>query len=120
MPVDTVCVLDSDLFAVSTGDEFKAGTALQYKSWHQVPAGSLPNDDRVLAHLSGAGTRWKRVKAMALRGFVLCSDGRFYHPVIAEKALEAWEHRKAQRAKAAKRWQPGGITAASTAAHAAA
>lgn len=120
MPLDAVRLLDSDLFAVSTGDEFKAAVALWCKAWQQIPAGSLPNDDRVLAHLSGAGSRWKRLKPMALRGFVLCSDGRLYHPVIAEKALEAWEYRKAQRARAAKRWPSSGNAAASPAAHAAA
>lgn len=93
MPLDTTRLLDSDLFALSTGEEFKAAVALWCKSWHQVPAGSLPNDDRVLAHLSGAGTRWAKVRAIALRGWVECSDGRLYHPLIATKAIEAWESR---------------------------
>lgn len=120
MPLDTVRLLDSDLVALSSGEEFKAAVALWCKSWQQIPAGSLPNDDRVLAHLSGAQQRWKRLKPMALRGFVLCSDGRLYHPVIAEKALQAWEHRKAQRARAEKRWKSGGNPTASAGAGAAA
>lgn len=94
MPLDTVRLIDSDLFALSTGDEFKAAVALWCKSWTQVPAASLPNDDRILAHLSGTASRWKRVKAMCMRGWVLCDDGRYYHPVIAEKALEAWKERE--------------------------
>ena len=94
MPVDTVRLLDSDLFALASGDEFKAAVALWCKAWQQFPAASLPNDERVLSHLSGMGKRWKRVRETALRGFVLCSDGRFYHSVIAQKALEAWEHRE--------------------------
>jgi hypothetical protein len=104
MPLDVVRLLDSDLFALSTGDEFKAAVALWAKAWTQVPAASLPDDDRILAHLSGTGRAWKKIKNMALRGFVLCSDGRWYHPVIAEKAKEAWAHRLKQREKAAKRW----------------
>jgi len=116
MPIDTVRLLDSDLFALATGDEFKAAVALWCKAWQQVPAASLPNDDRVLAHLSGAGSRWKKVMPQALRGFVLCADGRWYHPVIAEKALEAWSHRKAQRERAGKRWhKPGNATGDPTA-----
>lgn len=94
MPLDTVRLIDSDLFALSTGDEFKAAVALWCKSWTQVPAASLPNDDRILAHLSGTASRWKRVKATCMRGWVLCDDGRYYHPVIAEKALEAWKERE--------------------------
>lgn len=93
MPVDTVRLLDSDLFALSTGDEFKAAVALWCKAWQQKPAGSLPSDDRVLAHLSGA-KQWKKVKSMAMRGFLLRRDGRWYHPVIADKALEAWQRRE--------------------------
>jgi hypothetical protein len=112
MPMDVVRVLDSDLFALSTGEEFKAALALWCKAWLQIPAASLPDDDRVLAHLSGAGTRWKRVREMALRGWVKCSDGRLYHPVIAEKAAEAWKHRLAQRERANKRW--GNATAGSS------
>lgn len=94
MPLDVGRVLDSDLFALSTGDEFKAAVALWCKSWTQVPAGSLPENDRVLAHLSGSGPRWAKVKDQALHGWVLCSDGRLYHPVIAEKAMVAWAERQ--------------------------
>lgn len=110
MPLDAVRMLDSDLFALSTGDEFKAAVALWCKAWSQVPAASLPNDDRILAHLSGA-KQWKKVKAMALRGWVLCSDGRFYHPVIAEKAIEAmgrreeWQEADGNRKTRQQRWR---------------
>jgi Protein of unknown function (DUF1376) len=108
MPLDVSRVLDSDLFALATGEEFKAAIALWCKSWLQVPAASLPNDDRVLAHLSGAGSRWKKVKDMALRGFILCNDGRLYHTVVAEKARTSWEKRASYKERSkkgnAKRW----------------
>jgi len=108
MPLDATRLLDSDLFALSSGDEFKAALALWCKCWLQVPAASLPNDDRVLAHLSGAGSKWRKVKDMALRGFVLCSDGRLYHPVVAEKANDAWARKASYRDRSrkgnAKRW----------------
>lgn len=106
MPLDTARLLDSDTFALTTGDEFKAVMALWCKSWYQVPAASLPNDERILAGFSGAGLRWKKVRAAVMKGFVLCDDGRLYHPVVAEKALEAWTFRKAQRQKAGARWGP--------------
>lgn len=99
MPVDIVRLFDSDLYALSTGEEFKAAFTLWGRAFLQVPAGSLPADDRILAHLSGAGVRWPRVKDLALRGWIPCSDGRLYHPVVAEKAREAWEARLAQRAR---------------------
>jgi hypothetical protein len=89
MPLDVTRLLDSDMFAEATGDEFKAAVSLWCKSWTQIPAGSLPNKDPVLAHLSGNAAKWKRIKAGAMRGWILCSDDRWYHPVVAEKVLAA-------------------------------
>lgn len=99
MPLDVVRLVDSDLAAISTGDEFKAAVMLWCKAWLQVPAASLPDDDRILAHLSGAGRAWGKLRPAALRGWVKCSDGRLYHPVVAEKAREAWERREEFRDK---------------------
>jgi hypothetical protein len=99
MPLDVVRMFDSDFYVLSTGDEFKAGVSLWGKAFLQVPAGSLPKDDRLLAHLSGAGSAWRKVKEMALRGWVECSDGRLYHRTVAEKCLEAWKARCDKRAR---------------------
>jgi hypothetical protein len=108
MPLDVMRLLDSDFYALANGAEFKAGVTLWAKSWNQVPAGSLPDDDRVLQHLSGAGALWPEVRGVALRHWVRCSDGRLYHPVVAEAVLHAWERRSARRrsahAGAAARW----------------
>lgn len=102
MPLDVVRLRDSGLTAKATGDEFRAAVLLWCASWHQVPAASLPNDDAELANLCGYGRamrEWKRVRDGALRGWVLCSDGRLYHPIIAEKARDAWQSKLAQRAR---------------------
>lgn len=100
MALDVVRLLDSDFMALTTGDEFKAGVALWAKSWNQHPAASLPNDDRVLAHLAGVDRkRWAKLRTMALHGWVKCSDDRLYHPVVAEKACEAWADRKQYRSE---------------------
>lgn len=94
MPLLARRLLGSEFYAISTGDEFKAGITLWCNAWYQVPAGSLPNEDRVLANLAGYGRdvdEWLKVKPMALRGFKRCEqDGRLYHPLIAEKANEAY------------------------------
>jgi Protein of unknown function (DUF1376) len=69
-------------------------------SWHERPASSLEDDDDVLADAAMCPPdRWSEVKADVLRGWIKCSDGRLYHPVVAEKALEAWN------GKLMKRWQ---------------
>jgi hypothetical protein len=96
MPLDLVTLFDSDLYALSTGDEFKAALTLWGKSFYQVPAGSLPADDRLLEHLSGS-KRWKAVRNMAMRGWIKCSDGRMYHKTVAEKVAEAWASRLSRR-----------------------
>ncbi|AHJ68569.1 YdaU family protein [Granulibacter bethesdensis] len=105
MPLDVERLADSDMVALSSGDEFKAALLLILKSWTQRPAGSLPDDDRVLARLSGAGNRWPRLRTMALHGWQRCADGRLYHAVVAEKACQAWAMRLAQRSRARARWE---------------
>lgn len=87
-------------------------------SWHEVPAASLPNDEKTLAYLLGYGRDVRGFRkartAGGLRGWVLCSDGRLYHPVVAEKAIEARETRLKQlaRTEAARRARhaPAGAT----------
>ena len=93
MPLDVVRLRDSELAATVTGEEFRAAVLLWCASWHQVPAGSLPDDDIQLSSLAGYGRvvkEWLLHKAGALHGWLKCSDGRLYHPVISEKANEAW------------------------------
>jgi hypothetical protein len=105
MPLDVIRLRDSDLAVIVSGDAFRAAVLLWCASWHQVPAASLPMDDRLLANLAGYGRDmkgWSEVRDDALRGFVECSDGRLYHAVVAEKALEADGQRKAQRARTQK------------------
>lgn len=100
MPLDVVRLRDSELAVKTAGDEFRCAVLLWCAAWHQVPAGSLPDDDALLAVLAGFGRalkEWRKVKAGAMRGFERHSDGRLYHPVVVEKALDAWRSRLTQR-----------------------
>lgn len=83
-------LMTSELFALSTGAEFKAAVALWCRAWKQFPGGSLPDDDKILAAFSGAGEGWSTVKNMALRGFIKCSDGRLYHRTLSDDVLKAY------------------------------
>lgn len=107
-PVEFQRLFSSETWLMCNDAEKVAALMLWGNSWSQLPAGSMPKDERLLAHLSGAGPKWKRVKAMAMRGWILCSDDRYYHPVMCEKALEAWLEKLAQRLSSgagnAKRW----------------
>lgn len=113
MPFDVGRFRDSDLMTHADPEAIVAAILLWGAAWHQVPAASLPDDDRVLARYAGYGRavdKWLEVRAGALRGFVLCADARLYHRTLAEKANAAWDsrlkyewakagdrHRKAQR-----------------------
>jgi hypothetical protein len=107
--LDTVKLLGSELVALSSGDEFKAAVLLWARSWKQRPACSLPDDERVLASFAMCDMRkWRKVKVMALRGWVKCSDGRLYHRVLAQDALRAHRAAEQRRQAIAKRWGKGG------------
>lgn len=97
MPLDINRLLTSETWILGSADECKAALTLWCEAWRQVPAGSLPFDDRMLAFLSRAGALWPQVRDSVLRSWVRCSDGRIYHPVVAEKAIEAWEMKRRQR-----------------------
>lgn len=96
MLVDVVRVRDSSLASDETPEACWAAFLLWCASWHQVPAGSIPDTDSWIAKQAGYGLRgkidkaWAKVRDGALRGFVKCDDGRLYHPVVCEKALECW------------------------------
>lgn len=69
--------------------------------WHafakEVPAGSLPDNDRLLAVYAGYGEAaikaWRKIRPEAMKGWFKCSDGRLYHKFLAEIVCEAWDKR---------------------------
>lgn len=97
MPLDVARLRDSELATLESPEACWAAVLLWCASWHQVPAASLPNDDRMLANYAGYYSRgkidaaWKKIRDGAMRNWILCSDNRYYHPVVAEKALTAWK-----------------------------
>jgi hypothetical protein len=106
MPLDVQRLRDSDLTSEETPEACWAAVLLWCAAWHQVPAASIPDSDQWQAKHTGYVSRGRvdpqcvNVKRGALRGWVACSDGRLYHPVIAEKAIDAWRSKLAQRHRA--------------------
>jgi hypothetical protein len=95
---------DSAFYALATDAEFRAYVSLLWSAWTQVPAGSLPADEVALCRLADLGrdiATWNAVRGRALHGFILCSDGRLYHPLLCEHAIAAWSARKAERERKA-------------------
>lgn len=103
MPLEVTRFRGSDLVAMAEPEAIVAAMMLWTAAWHETPAASLTNDDRLLAKAAGFGRSqgdWLRVKDEALRGFVECSDGRLYHPVVARLANDAWKSKVEQRWRA--------------------
>lgn len=100
MPLHVARLRDSDLAATVDPEAAWYAVMLWAASWHQIPAASLPDDDMVLTRLCGLGRdirTFRRHRAGALHGFVMCDDGRWYHPVVAEQANAAWKAKQEQR-----------------------
>lgn len=97
MPLDIGRFRQSDLVTEEDPEAVLAAILLWGAAWHEVPAASVPDNDRWLAKSAGYGRSveaWLKIKTAALRGFVLCSDGRLYNKTLAEKANAAWESRQ--------------------------
>ena len=106
MPLEVLRLRDSGVASLPSPEAFRACVLAWCVSWHQVPAASLPDDDNALSVLLGYGratAAWSKVRnAGGLHGWIKCSDGRLYHPVVAEKAREAWQRKQAQKERSRK------------------
>lgn len=72
-------------------------------SWHETPPGSLEDDEDVLMDFAMCKERrWPEVREVVLRNWVKCSDGRLYHPTVAEVVAFAWESKLTQRSRTLK------------------
>ena len=100
MPLLGQRLFGSDFNGTASDSEWRAALTLWWAAWTQCPAGSLPDDDAALCRLADLGRdvkTWLKLKDKALHGFVRCSDGRLYHPTLAEQAVIAWGKRQQDR-----------------------
>jgi len=103
MGLDVARLKGSELVVNETPEVCWAALMLWCAAWHEVPAGSVPNNERWLADKAGYLSRgqidlsWGQIRDSVLRGFVECSDGRLYHKVTCEVALDAWASKLRQR-----------------------
>src|SRR3954452_24816261 len=76
MPLDVRRLLTSETW-IEAADDPKLGHALVClwcESWHQVPAGSLPENPKVLARLAMCtADEWQHIAERALAGWQRCS-----------------------------------------------
>jgi hypothetical protein len=97
MPIDVAKVIAFSKAA--TPQAFCAAMILRCTAWHQVPAGTLPDDDAALAAMTGLDIEtWATIREQALCGFTRFPDGqdgkssvRLCHPEIVHKARDCTE-----------------------------
>lgn len=64
-------------------------------AWRQVPCGSFPGDEEVIAAKLGMQPKlWAKHRAILMRGWVKCDDGRMYHPTIGARVEEMLDYRR--------------------------
>lgn len=103
MPLYGERLRTSDHNSGCTDEAFRASINIWWSAWQQVPAASLPTNEVVLCKLADLGRdmkAWNRVREHAMRNFVLCRDGRYYHTFLAPLACAAWAERVKYRARA--------------------
>lgn len=101
MPIQTDRFAHSTFTRIASNEQLGAAFRLWLIAWGEKPAGSLPNDDRWLADVTKLGDRWSSHAEVVLHGFVVCNDGRLYHPVICEIAKKRFEQLKGRQRGAA-------------------
>ena len=69
-------------------------------AWRAVPAGSLEDDDDVLAAAANCPPEaWAALRGELLRGWQRCpAQGRLYHPFLTQVSADVWTDRQAHRA----------------------
>jgi cytochrome P450 len=93
-------LMASELVALSSDEVVAAALFLWCRAWKQKPAASLPDDERVMAAFARMPLgRFRKIRPEATRGFVLCSDGRWYHKVLAQEAVKSFARKTEFRRK---------------------
>lgn len=103
---------NSEFWMLSSNRMKVAAIELWMFAWRQVPAASLPDNPKLLSSVTGIPANQIRemlrcgaFHLTAFHGFVRCSDGRLYHPVLAGDALRAWQTSQAREKAANERHQ---------------
>jgi hypothetical protein len=66
-------------------------------AWRQSPCGTLPDSDEIIAARIGMDRhQFTTHRAVLMRGWTLCADGRYYHDTIAERVRSMLEARRSE------------------------
>jgi hypothetical protein len=86
------------------GSECRPWLLMQWMTaWRQVPCGSLPADEEVIAALIGMSAKaWPKNRKVLMRGWVEADDGRLYHATVTARVLEMLDYRRKNAERVAK------------------
>ena len=100
--LDLERVMQSDTWALSSPDTRPWLLMLWTVAWQQVPCGSMPSDDALIAARLGMKLgAFKKAREVLMRGWKPASDGRLYHETITERVLDMLGRKEGERKRKA-------------------
>lgn len=100
--LDLERVMQSDTWALASPDVRPWLLMLWAVAWQQVPCGSMPSDDALIAaRLGMKPASFKKVKSVLMRGWWLADDGRLYHDTITERVKDMLGRKEGERKRKA-------------------
>lgn len=102
--LDPDAINQSDTWALAGGRPAARAwlVLLWYTAWQQIPCGSLPNDDELIAaHIGMPLEEFAVLRPVLLRNWWLASDGRLYLDTIASQVLAMLGRKKSERERKA-------------------
>jgi uncharacterized protein YdaU (DUF1376 family) len=98
--LDTGRIRQSDTWTLAKPDVRPWLLMLWMAAWDQSPAGTLPQDDALVAALAGIDqSLFTAYRPVLMRGWIRHADGRLYHRVMTECVLRMVDGRKADRTR---------------------
>lgn len=91
-------VLQSNTWALAIASQWPEARPwllmMWFVSWQELPAGSLPNDDQIIAAKLGMSDEmFAGHRSILMRGWYRATDGRLYNKTIAELVLDVISYR---------------------------
>jgi hypothetical protein len=100
--LDIERVMQSDTWALAPPELRPWLLMLWVVAWQQVPCGSMPSDDALIAaRLGMKPPAFKKVRDVLMRGWWSANDGRLYHGTIAERVLDMLGRKEGDRKRKA-------------------
>ena len=89
LELDPERIEQSDAWTLAPFDIRPWLLALHFTAWKQVPCGSLPNDDELIAAKIGMPFKtFTKVRSKLMRDWWHADDGRLYNDMMADRVLE--------------------------------